>query len=174
MKRLIFLSMFVLFFSCVKDKEIVEKVIPYNGPMMIAENIETIYSDSAYTKLKLEAPVQYVLQNNNREFPQGIYVEFFDKGADPKAILTANYAIFYKDQNLYKVSGKVIVDNKREGKKLSTEELFWSPVTSKIYTDKFVIIQTPSETILGDYGLDAKQDFSSYSIHGPHGNLSVK
>ena len=141
--------------------------------MMIAENIETIYSDSAFTKLKLQAPVQYVLQNNNREFPQGIYVEFFDKGVDPKAILTSNYAIFYKDQNLYKVSGKVVVDNKRDGKKLSTEELFWSPETNKIYTDKFVIIQTPNETIKGD-GLDAKQDFSSYSIRNPIGTVLVK
>jgi LPS export ABC transporter protein LptC len=171
--RLLLLLVIVLLASCNKTSESVEKVIPYNGPMMVAENIETIYSDSAYTKLKLQAPVQNVLQNNNREFPQGIYVEFFDKGVDPKAILTSNYAIFYKDQNLYKVSGKVVVDNKRDGKKLSTEELFWSPETDKIYTDKFVIIQTPNETIKGD-GLDAKQDFSSYSIRNPIGTVLVK
>jgi len=171
--RLLLLLGILLITSCNKTSESVEKVIPYNGPMMVAENIETIYSDSAYTKLKLQAPVQNVLQNNNREFPQGIYVEFFDKGVDPKAILTSNYAIFYKDQNLYKVSGKVVVDNKRDGKKLSTEELFWSPETDKIYTDKFVIIQTPNETIKGD-GLDAKQDFSSYSIRNPIGTVLVK
>jgi LPS export ABC transporter protein LptC len=171
--RLLLILSIILITSCHKATQSVEKAILYNGPMMVAENIETIYSDSAYTKLKLQAPVQYVLQNNNREFPQGIYVEFFDKGVDPKAILTSNYAIFYKDQNLYKVSGKVVVDNKRDGKKLSTEELFWSPETNKIYTDKHVIIQTPNETVHGD-GLDAKQDFSSYSIRNPIGTVLVK
>lgn len=163
----------ILLNSCMNTAEKVEVAIPYTGPLMTAENIETIYSDSAYTKLKLKAPVQLQLQNNDREFPKGIYVEFFDKGPEPKAVLTSNYAIFYKEKNLYKVLGKVVIDNKQDGKKLSTEELFWSPATQKIYTDKFVIIQTAKEIIKGT-GLDAKQDFSSYSIRNPIGIVYVK
>lgn len=148
-------------------------VEPYTGAMMTAKNITTIYSDSGYKKVKLDAPLQLLLQNNDREFPEGIYVEFFDKTTTPKAILTSNYAIFYKDKNLYKISGKVVVDNKDQGKKLSTEELFWSPITKKIYTDKHILIETPSEIIEGK-GLDANQDFSSYSIRNPIGVVSVK
>ncbi|MBC7451720.1 MAG: LPS export ABC transporter periplasmic protein LptC [Cytophagales bacterium] len=159
--------------SCMNKEELVEKIIPYGGPSMTAENIETIYSDSAHTKLILKAPVQLLLQSNDREFPKGIFVEFFDEGKEPKAILTADYAIFYKENNLYKVLGNVVVNNQRDGKKLSTPELFWSPVTQKIYTDKHVIIQTKTETIEGD-GLDAKQDFSNYSIHNPIGKMLVK
>lgn len=140
---------------------------------MVANNIETIYSDSGKMKMKLDAPVQLLLQNNDREFPEGIYVEFFENKTEPKAILTSNYAIFYKEQNLYKISGKVVVDNKEEGKKLSTEELFWSPVTKKIYTEKHLFIETASETIEGE-GMDANQDFSSYTIRKPIGIVSVK
>jgi LPS export ABC transporter protein LptC len=163
----------VVILSCTTKVDKIAYVEPYKGPMMTATNIKTIYSDSGETKLILEAPVQLLLQNNDREFPQGVYVEFFDERKEPKAILTANYAIFYKEQNLYKISGNVVIDNKRDGKKMSTEELFWSPGTKKIYTDKFLIIKTGNETIRG-VGMDATQDFSSYSIHHPVGELYVK
>jgi len=163
----------LLILSCTTKVDQVTYVEPYKGPMMTATNIKTVYSDSGETKLILKAPVQLLLQNNDREFPQGVYVEFFDEKKEPKAILTSNYAIFYKEQNLYKISGKVVIDNKRDGKKMSTEELFWSPATKKIYTDKFLIIETANEIIKGE-GMDATQDFSSYSIRKPIGIVSVK
>ena len=163
----------LLILSCTAPVDQVVYVEPYKGPMMTATNIKTVYSDSGETKLMLKAPVQLLLQNSDREFPQGVYVEFFDEKKEPKAILTSNYAIFYKERNLYKISGKVVIDNKRDGKKMSTEELFWSPSTKKIYTDKFLIIETGNEVIRG-IGMDAAQDFSSYSIRKPVGELYVK
>lgn len=169
---LILISLSVII-GCSNPIEKPKYVAPYKGPMMQAENITTIYSDSGNTKLKLKAPLQLQLQSDDREFPKGIYVEFFEKEKDPKAILTSNYAIFYKKENLYKISGNVIVDNKREGKKLRTEELYWSPVTKKIYTEKHLTIETASEIIEGE-GMDANQDFSSYTIHRPIGIVSVK
>lgn len=169
---LLFLSTtFIL--SCAAKVDQVAYVEPYKGPMMTAKNIKTVYSDSGDTKLILQAPVQLLLQNSDREFPEGVYVEFFDEKKDPKAILTSNYAIFYKEQNLYKISGEVVIDNKRDGKKMSTEELFWSPATKKIYTDKFLIIETGNEVIRG-VGMDAAQDFSSYTIRQPVGTVYVK
>ena len=169
---LLFLTTLLLL-SCAAKVQEVGYVAPYTGPMMTATNIKTVYSDSGATKLILEAPVQLLLQNTDREFPEGIYVEFFDEKKDPKAILTSNYAIFYKQKNLYKISGKVVIDNKRDGKKMSTEELFWSPATKKIYTDKLIIIETGNEVIRG-VGMDATQDFSSYTIRKPVGELYVK
>jgi len=173
LRWLLFLSALLLLSCAAKVDQEVGYVAPYAGPMMTATNIKTVYSDSGKTKLILEAPVQLLLQNNDREFPQGVYVEFFDEKKEPKAILTSNYAIFYKEKNLYKISGKVVINNKRDGKKMSTEELFWSPATQKIYTDKFIIIETASEIIQGE-GMDATQDFSSYTIRTVTGIVSVK
>ncbi|ABG60509.1 LPS export ABC transporter periplasmic protein LptC [Cytophaga hutchinsonii] len=173
LRLVLFSACIFLLYSCQADVEQAKYVEPYTGPMMISDNIQTIYSDSGKMKMKLEAPVQLLLQSNDREFPEGIYVEFFENKETPKAILTSNYAIFYKEQNLYKISGKVVVDNKEEGKKLTTEELFWSPVTKKIYTEKQLFIKTATETIEG-VGMDANQDFSSYTIRKPVGIVSVK
>ena len=170
---LLFLFTLILLSCAAKVDQEMVYVAPYAGPMMTATNINTVYSDSGRTKLILKAPLQLMLKNSDREFPKGVYVEFFDEKKEPKAILTSNYAIFYKEQNLYKISGKVVIDNKRDGKKMSTEELFWSPSTKKIYTDKFLIIETANEIIKGE-GMDAIQDFSSYTIRKPIGIVSVK
>lgn len=172
-RLLLFVSMALTAGCAAKTDKEAAYVEPYAGPMMTATNIQTVYSDSGETKLILKAPVQLLLQNSDREFPQGVYVEFFDEKKDPKAVLTSNYAIFYKEQNLYKISGKVVIDNKRDGKKMSTEELYWSPATKKIYTDKFLIIETANEIIKGE-GMDATQDFASYKIRTVTGIVSLK
>ncbi|WP_018343497.1 LPS export ABC transporter periplasmic protein LptC [Cytophaga aurantiaca] len=173
LRWLIFFSTACMVSCAPKVEQTAVYIAPYAGPMMTATNIETIYSDSGETKLILKAPVQLLLQNSDREFPKGVYVEFFDEQKDPKAILTSNYAIFYKEKNLYKISGNVVIDNKRDGKKMSTEELFWSPATKKIYTDKFLVIETANEIVKGN-GMDATQDFSSYTIRTVTGIVSVK
>ncbi|WP_299248505.1 LPS export ABC transporter periplasmic protein LptC [uncultured Cytophaga sp.] len=173
MYRFIGLVWVLCLFGCIDNEKAITIEVPYEGAMMTANNIKTIYSDSGETKMILEAPVQLLLQNDDREFPEGVHVEFFDEKKEPKAILTSNYALFDKDKNLYRIFGKVVIDNKRDGKKMSTEELFWSPATKKIYTDKFLIIETGNEVIRG-IGMDATQDFSSYKIHKPVGELYVK
>jgi hypothetical protein len=60
----------------------------------------------------------------------------------------------------------------KENKSLQTEELFWSPKDKKIYTDKFVIITTPTEIIKGE-GLVANEDFSYYEIQKPTGIIAL-
>ena len=55
---------------------------------------------------------------------------------------------------------------------MKTEELFWYPDTKKISTDKFVRIEGPEETITGT-GLDAAQDFSSYTLKHVEGIFPV-
>jgi LPS export ABC transporter protein LptC len=173
MFRFIVIFIILCLFACRDNETKITVEVPYEGAMMTANHIKTIYSDSGETKMILQAPVQLLLQNNDREFPEGVHVEFFDEKKDPKAILTSNYALFDKDKNLYRISGKVVIDNKRDGKKMSTEELFWSPATKKIYTDKFLVIETANEIIKGE-GMDATQDFSSYTIRKPIGVVLVK
>jgi hypothetical protein len=55
---------------------------------------------------------------------------------------------------------------------MNTEELNWVPAKQKIFTDKFVTIQTKEEVLKGQ-GLEAKQDFSSYRILKPTGTFPI-
>lgn len=69
--------------------------------------------------------------------------------------------------------GRVQIDNQVKHEILETPELFWSPDTKKIYTDKQVDIKTPDQVLHG-MGMDSNQDFTDYTIRKVTGVVSVK
>lgn len=145
----------------------------YEGPIVEGENVTTLYTDSAVLKVKLLAKVQYEHQNKDREFPKGLIVHFHENDTLETSNLVANYGYFYSEEELYKVTGNVIVKNKAKGETLNTEELFWKPKEKRIYTDKFVRIETPTEILEGN-GLEANEDFSSYKINDITAILTIE
>ncbi len=155
--------------GCFNSSKTMEEMQPYDGPLMELDSMETIYSDHAETRVRLRAKKQLALQNSNREFPEGVFVEFYD-GQVVTSTLTSNYAMYYKESAKYMVSGNVIIKNLKEQKTLKTEELFWLPNEERIYVenDKQVIITTKTGVLYGK-GLEAKEDFSSYKILHPTG-----
>jgi LPS export ABC transporter protein LptC len=150
-----------------------EQMKPYDGPLMEIDSMETIYSDVAETRVRVRAKKQLGLQNGNREFPQGLFIEFFEKGK-VASTLTSNFGRYYKDLNKYLVSGNVVIKDLDEGKQLNTEELFWMPAEERIFVDpsKQVIITTKTD-VLNGFGLEAKEDFSKYRILNPKGTKIV-
>src|ERR1700743_603847 len=114
----LFLILCMMFSGCLKTSKTMEEMKPYSGPVMEIENSETIYSDSAETKVILRAAKQIELQNGNREFPNGVRVEFYEGGII-KSTLTSNFGRFYKNLNKYMVSGDVVITDKQEGKRMN-------------------------------------------------------
>lgn len=142
----------------------------YKGPLVTAINIHTQYSDSAESKVDVTAPVQNEYQNGNRTFPAGITVWFYNEKGQRESRLTANKAYFNKATEIYTGVGNVVVENTIKHERLKSEELKWSRFERRVYTDKFVRIETPQEILLGE-GLTAAQDFSTYKILKPRGTL---
>lgn len=169
---ILLLAVLISLFSCGKEQA-VDTVARYDGPALEADNVETLYSDSAVLRVRLTAPKQLELQNGNREFPKGLFIEFFDQKGVKSSTLKSDRGTFKKEENLYVVKGNVMVENLVEKKSLHTEELNWDPETQKVYTDKFVKIIGP-EQILTGIGLDANQDFSLYKIKDPKGIFPVE
>lgn len=149
--------------SC-QDKRKEVNIQPYTGPQMIFENLKSIYTDSAITRIKVQAPKELEFQNGDQEFPEGILVDFFDqKTGEQTSYLKGNHARYIKEKDIYIVTGDVLVQSLKEKKKLNSEELIWNPKTKKISSEKFVRIETPEEIVTGD-GLVANEDFSEYKI----------
>lgn len=167
-----FLILLLVIFSCGNSTDVAD-VKPYEGPLLEIENMVTLYSDSAKVRVKVEAQKQLEFENGDSEFPEGVYVEFYDENQKISSTLRANYGYYTKKENLYKATGDVEVNSYEEDQKLNTEELFWKPDKEEIYTDKFVRIETAEEILLGE-GLTATQDFSSYKILSPTGELSIE
>ncbi len=144
----------------------------YEGPLIVAENIETLYSDSATLRVRLTAPLQLEYQNGDRDFPTGIYIEFFQPDGQKSTTLRADSAHYDKATDLHTAVGDVVVIDLVESKQLNSEELHWNQREGRVFTDVFVRIQTAEEVLMGE-GLTAAQDFSTYRILRPKGTFSI-
>ena len=166
MHRYLFFAL-ILFAACSGEQTTVDDIQEYQGPFIEIENGETIYTDSAVVKLKMYADLQLEFENGNREFPEGIFIEFFEDG-EMAATLKANSGFYNKENDKYTALGAVEVVNFLEKNQLNTEELHWTPQDQKIFTEKFVTIKSTSEILTGD-GMIANQDLTSYEIISPKG-----
>lgn len=159
--------------SCSKPTQDPDKLPKYKGPIMETANVQTLYSDSAQLKIKLNSPLQQQFQNGDGVYPKGLNLTFLDENGKISTTLRANYGRYEKVTDSYLARGNVIVKNLAKNETLETEELRWSKQKRKITTDKFVKIRTADEILTG-HGLEANQDFSRYRILKPSGIFSVK
>lgn len=140
-----------------------------------AKNVEIKYNDSGFLKalIKAKTLVGYKREGQNIvRMPNGIMAYFYNRDGEQESFLTAEKGISYQDQKIIEVTQNVEVVN-AEGEKLNTEKLVWDQKTEKIHTDKFVRITTATEVLTG-IGMEARQDFSQWTILKPRGQISVQ
>lgn len=150
-----------------------DKQKKYTGPIMETWGVNTLYSDSAQLKIKLNAGLQQQFENGDAIYPKGLDMVFLDEHGQVSSTLRANFGRYDKNSDVYMVRGNVIVTNTERKQTLNTEELYWIKQKRLIRTDKFVKIRTETEILTGT-GLEANQDFSRYKILKPAGIFSVK
>ncbi len=158
--------------ACCRQQE-AARVIEYKGPLREAAGVEMLYAEKDRIKVKMQSAKILEFKNGDQEFPEGLYLEFFNELGDMTSTLKANHAYYFKEKNEWRGRGKVEVKNLEKQQQLNTEELFWRPATKKIFTAKFVTIKLENEVIYGT-GLDATQDLSSYIIRKPEGEFVIK
>lgn len=147
--------------------------VEYEGPLSEAENVKMQYAEKDRVKVVLTAAKILEFANGDEEFPEGIFIEFYDELGNKTSTLRANDAYFFKQENKWRGRGNVEVINTQKQEQLNTEELFWTPNDKKIFTDKFVTIKLQSEVLYGT-GLEAKEDLSDYQIKDPSGDFTVE
>jgi LPS export ABC transporter protein LptC len=159
-------------YSCANKNEAMLEIQEYTGPIREGENLVLYRSDSAIVTLKMETPKILDFGSGDQEFPQGFFLEFYDKEGNPTSSLRADYCYYTKKDDLYKATGNVVVQDRETDDKLNTEELFWNRKKQEVFTDKFVRIEKDGELHVGD-GLVAKQDFSYWKILNSKGRISL-
>ncbi|MDB4447609.1 LPS export ABC transporter periplasmic protein LptC [Roseivirga sp.] len=164
----------LLISSCYSDDQKLAEMEEYDGPLFESDNVEINLSQSTVTKVIMKGKKQLQHQNGDIEFPDGIEVSFFNELGEKTSILTAQRGYKSAKENVYKANGDVVVVNLEKKETLRSEELFWDPETEKIYTDKFVTVQTDTELIRAE-GLTAPQDFSTYEFtKAKEGEFEIK
>jgi LPS export ABC transporter protein LptC len=142
----------------------------YEGAFREFEGLELWYSDSAVVRLMVQAEKVLEYESGDQEYPEGIYVEFFNKDSVRTSTLKADQAFYSMETDEYRAVGNVMLESLEKHQKLNTEELFWNRRDQQVYTEKFVVIETEDDVLHGE-GLTAAQDFSSYRILKPTGEL---
>lgn len=139
-------------------------------PLIESTQLEILYSREGKVVFKITTPKMLKYKNGDQVCPEGIYIESYDDDKTIVGELRANTVYHHVDSNQWDLKGDVEIKRFQDGKciQLNTEEAYWNQEDEKIYTDKFVRIETNTELLLG-YGLQAKQDMSFYSIQRPQG-----
>ncbi len=172
-KLILLFSFFILFAACSDDASSKKEFEAYNGPIMEVDSATILYSDSAVVRVKINAPKQLEFENGDKEFPNTIFIEFYDPDGTLSSTLDANTAYYTKETDTYKAEGDVEVIGYIDHQKMNSEELYWEPAKEEIYTEKFVRIETEDQISTGE-GLTAKQDFSTYRILNPTGTIYLE
>lgn len=155
----------LIIISCENGNITSEKIDILALPSHTGKDITTIYTDSGKIQLVLIAPLLESYEKAETpytEFKSGIYVLFHDGQEEPVASVTAKYAKYTDNKNLWELQDSVVAINE-EGEKLETELLFWDQKKSLIYTDRFVKITTEDQILQG-YGLESDPRLSKRRI----------
>jgi len=158
------------FFAC-REKTDNSKAV-YVGPKSELFGIDMVYSDSARKVVRMVTDAQLTLASEDRIYPKQVKLWFYDKKGIVTSEVRGDSAHFYRQKNMYKLIGHVIIHNIDKGETLKTDEFNWLPVEKRIYTDKAVQLRTRTELVNG-VGLDAAQDFSSYSLRKVRNSVVV-
>ena len=140
-----------------------------------ARTVESYLSQGGQVKAKLSAPLMYRYQRDTifTEFPNTLYVDFYDDSVKVESWLFAKYGIYYDNLNKVFLRDSVIVIN-IDGDTLRTPELWWDQNSGKFYTDKPSRIDGKDKHIYCRDGIDGPQDLRIITCHYPSGPFNVK
>ena len=111
-----------------------------------------------------------------REFRKGVKITTYqnDSLTTVDAVLTANYAIYYVNRELWEAKGNVVVE-KSDGKTLYTQQLFWNARTKKIYSnvDSKIVQNNGRDVFIGE-GFESDEEFKDWRFRRMKGRMEVE
>ena len=111
-----------------------------------------------------------------REFRKGVKITTYknDSLSEVDAVLTANYAIYYENRELWEAKGNVVVE-KSDGKTLYTQQLFWNARTKKIYSnvDSKIVQNNGRDVFIGE-GFESDEEFKDWRFRRMKGRMEVE
>ncbi len=151
--------------------------IPIDGnvtPTLVTYDVNTYISDSGYTRYHLTADQWLMFEEAdepNWKFPDGLFLEKFDKDMIQEATIVSDSAIYFSQKKLWRLDGNVRMRN-TAGDRFLTQQLFWNQNEHKVYSDSFIHIDRADRTIEG-YGFESNEQMTTYAITRPTGIFPV-
>jgi LPS export ABC transporter protein LptC len=168
----VFLAMAV--FSCNNSlKEVQDLNAASYGPLSIAENINTKYTDSGRLTSILVSPKMYNFTNNKfpyYEFPNGINLTLFDDNQDKNTII-ADRAVVYSQTDLIDLKGNVVLTTAANDT-LFTDQLYYDQEKEWLFTNSPVKFRTIDYLTNGN-GFDSNKDVTNAQVIEVTGRIFI-
>ena len=163
--------------SCENDLATINNLVnPEEKPVFSGEQASMLYSDSAYLKIKVEAPVieRYSESDSSRTLlKEGLRASFYDRSQQVEHMLSADWAMLDERTDTWHARGHVLVE-KVSGDRMTTEELFWNQQERIIYNETFTQIFSEGTCYQCKEGIRASQDFSWWSCASSAGEITFE
>ena len=169
----------ILLFSCSGPKEQASSTAEEAMMTEYSEDLSIINSQNGRRSYHFVTPLLegYTLAREPyREFRKGIKITTYqdDSLSSVDAVLTANYAIYYQNRELWEAKGNVVVE-KSDGKTLYTQQLFWNARTGKIYSnvDSKIVQNNGRDVFIGE-GFESDEEFKDWRFRRMKGRMEVE
>ena len=169
----------ILLFSCA-DKD-AGRASASEETMMTeySENLSVVMSQNGRRSYHFVTPLlegYSLAREPYREFRKGVKITTYqnDSLTTVDAVLTANYAIYYENRELWEAKGNVVVE-KSDGKTLYTQQLFWNARTKKIYSnvDSKIVQNNGRDVFIGE-GFESDEEFKDWRFRRMKGRMEVE
>lgn len=164
--------------SCSKKDVKIERVTISERaemPILDANEVSTLISDSGITRYRIEAQ-QWLIYDKATpaywDFPSGIYLEKFDEHLNVNASLRSDYAQYMEEEQVWHLTGNVYAVNEKN-EIFETPELYWNQKEETVYSDSVIKI-TREQSIIEGVGFTSNQEMTKYTILRPTGVFPVK
>lgn len=143
---------------------------PEKFPTMRTLNVNTVISDSGYTRYRITSPLWLMFEEAKEphwNFPDGLFVVKYDDAMKENGTFTADTAIYWSLQKIWQFYRNVRMKNVA-GDRFLTQQLFWDQNNRKLYSDSFIHIER-SDRIIEGYGFESNEEMTQYTIRRPSG-----
>ncbi len=163
------------FVSC--DNQQVAEEEKHNQNMITqqSENLEIVQTKGGKMIYRFKAPLleeyEYAAEPYI-EFRKGVEIETYnDTTQQVDATLTANYAIYLKNQQLWEAKGNVRGHN-AEGNQIETEQLFWDQKSKRLYSNVDSKITQKDNVVYADR-FESDEQFNDFVMSRVTGRVLV-
>ncbi len=144
-----------------------------SASVMTSYGVNTLISDSGVIKYKIitERWDVNTIKNPSRwTFEKGVFFEQFDEKFHVQAYIQADTALYFDQQKLWHLRGRVKIRN-INGLLYESEELYWDGVRHELYSNVFSKVTTPERSMEGTYFLSDER-MTHYTVSNSKGSFT--
>lgn len=145
-------------------------------PVTRYTDVDIIFSDSAKVKAHMTAPLMLNYDSVKQpytEMPKGVKVIFYGPDLKETGRLTADYAVYHKNEKNILLQHNVVGTNVK-GETFSSDELLWDQNTKQVKSDKLVHIRMADGSVADGTDFLSDEGLNHWTLGHGTGIFNVK